>query len=120
MHTVIRHYTNATSLFDDLITRENDVRPLLEAVPGFIRYGLFRTSDGGFSETSSAWTMLPSRRSPAALSAPAAHPSGSSPALWRASTAGWQMSPLGARSRNHRHRPPPACRPSGACNERTR
>ena len=50
-HTVIRSYTNAVSLFDDLVTRENDVRPLLEAVPGFIRYGLFRTPDGGFTIT---------------------------------------------------------------------
>ena len=50
-HTVIRHYTNAAALFDELAKNESSVRELITGVPGFIRYGLIRSADGGFSIT---------------------------------------------------------------------
>jgi hypothetical protein len=50
-HIVIRNYANATALFDELAKHESEVRELITTVPGFVRCGLVRTSDGGFSIT---------------------------------------------------------------------
>jgi hypothetical protein len=51
MYTVIRRYTNATALFDELARRESEIREVISGVPGLLAYGLTRTADGGFSMT---------------------------------------------------------------------
>src|SRR5258707_9677767 len=51
MHTVVRRYDNATLLFDDLRSREQDVREVIMGSPGFVSYLLVRTDNGGMSIT---------------------------------------------------------------------
>jgi hypothetical protein len=51
MHTVIRSYTGAPTLADDLNKRSKEVETLIKKVPGFIAYYLMKTSDGAASIT---------------------------------------------------------------------
>ena len=51
MYTVIRHYTAAPKLADELTKRSKDVEALLGSVPGFIAYYLVKTADGAASIT---------------------------------------------------------------------
>jgi hypothetical protein len=51
MHTVVRRYDNATQLFDELSSREQDVREVIMGSPGFVSYLLVRTDNGGMSIT---------------------------------------------------------------------
>jgi hypothetical protein len=46
MYTVIRSYTGAPTLADDLKKRAKDVETEIGSVPGFIAYYLVKTSDG--------------------------------------------------------------------------
>ncbi|MEA2584913.1 MAG: hypothetical protein QOF33_2998 [Thermomicrobiales bacterium] len=45
MYVVIRRYSNATALADAMQQSEQEVRSLLEGVPGFVAY--YATRDGG-------------------------------------------------------------------------
>jgi hypothetical protein len=51
MYAVIRQYLGASQLFDELARREQDVRQVLQGVPGFVAYYLMRSDDGGASIT---------------------------------------------------------------------
>ena len=46
MYTVIRNYTGAPRLADDLTKRSKDIEKEIAAVPGFIAYYLLKTTDG--------------------------------------------------------------------------
>ena len=49
MYAVVRSYSGpgASELFDLLGQREEDVKNLIGAVPGFVSYVAFRSGDGG-------------------------------------------------------------------------
>jgi hypothetical protein len=47
MHATIRRYQRASALADALEARQDEVRELLTAVPGFVTYYAVRTEDGG-------------------------------------------------------------------------
>lgn len=51
MHTVIRNYTGAPGLGDDLRKRSKDIETEIRSVSGFIAYYLVKTSDGIASVT---------------------------------------------------------------------
>jgi glycine/D-amino acid oxidase-like deaminating enzyme len=51
MYAVIRRYTGATQLFDELARRRSDVEQILTGVQGFRGYYLVRSGDGGASIT---------------------------------------------------------------------
>jgi hypothetical protein len=53
MHVVIRSYSGqgVSELFDLLEQREEDVKPVLSRVPGFVSYAAFRTDGGGATVT---------------------------------------------------------------------
>jgi hypothetical protein len=53
MHVVVRNYDGpgASELFDLLERREDDVKPLISGVPGFVSYVAFRTGGGGSTVT---------------------------------------------------------------------
>ena len=51
MYAVIRRYTGASQLFDELARRRSDVEQLLRSVPGFRGYYLVRSGEGGASIT---------------------------------------------------------------------
>jgi heme-degrading monooxygenase HmoA len=51
MYAVIRRYTRAPQLFDELVRHQADVKQLLEGVPGFVSYYLVRSGDDGASIT---------------------------------------------------------------------
>src|SRR4051794_28361252 len=51
MHTVVRRYENATQLFNELSSREQDVREVIMGSPGFVSYLLVRSDNGGMSIT---------------------------------------------------------------------
>ena len=51
MYAVVRRYTGATALFDELARREQDVRDVIQGVPGFVAYYLVRSGDGGATIT---------------------------------------------------------------------
>jgi hypothetical protein len=53
MYAVVRSYTGqgAEELFDLLGQREEDVRELISAVPGFVSYAAIRRGDGGITMT---------------------------------------------------------------------
>ena len=53
MHAVVRSYSGpgASELFDLLGQREEDVKNLIGAVPGFVSYTAFRSGDGGTTVT---------------------------------------------------------------------
>ena len=47
MYMVVRRYTGASALADAMAQREQEVRELISAVPGFRAYYAARTNDGG-------------------------------------------------------------------------
>ena len=49
MHVVIRNYSGASQLFDELESKKEDVERVIRGVPGLVSYTLLRTSDGGVS-----------------------------------------------------------------------
>ena len=51
MYTVIRNYTGAPGLADDLKKRSKDIESEIGSVSGFIAYQLLKTSDGALSIT---------------------------------------------------------------------
>jgi hypothetical protein len=51
MYAVVRRYKGATALFDELARREQDVRDVIQGVPGFTAYYLVRSGDGGATVT---------------------------------------------------------------------
>ena len=51
MYATIRSYAGNSSLADHLVTRADDVRALIQGVPGFQAYYLIRTGDGTASIT---------------------------------------------------------------------
>ena len=53
MYAVVRSYSGpgASELFDLLGQREEDVKNLIGAVPGFVSYVAFRSGDGGTTVT---------------------------------------------------------------------
>ena len=51
MHVVIRNYSGASQLFDELESKKEDVERVIRGVPGLVSYTLLRTSDGGVSVT---------------------------------------------------------------------
>ena len=51
MYAVVRRYKDATALFDELVRREQEVRGLIQDVPGFMAYYLVRSGDGGATIT---------------------------------------------------------------------
>jgi hypothetical protein len=53
MYVVVRSYSGrgASDLFDLLAQREEQVKSLISAVPGFISYAAFRSGDGGMTVT---------------------------------------------------------------------
>lgn len=51
MHAVIRHYKQASQLFDELARRRSDVEQIIGGVSGFRAYYLLRSSDGGATVT---------------------------------------------------------------------
>lgn len=53
MHVVVRSYSGqgASELFDLLEQREEDVKDLINGVPGFVSYAAFRSGDGGMTVT---------------------------------------------------------------------
>ena len=51
MYTVIRNYTGASGLADDLRKRSKDIEAEITSVPGFTAYYLLKTSDGAASVT---------------------------------------------------------------------
>jgi hypothetical protein len=53
MHVVIRSYSGqgASELFDALAEREEDVKAVINTVPGFISYAAFRNNGGGQTVT---------------------------------------------------------------------
>ncbi len=51
MYTVIRSFTGAPTLADDLSKRNKDIETEIRSIPGFIAYYLVKTSDGIASVT---------------------------------------------------------------------
>ena len=53
MYVVVRSYSGqgASELFDVLGRSEEDVKPLVSSVPGFVSYAAFRSGDGGMTVT---------------------------------------------------------------------
>jgi len=51
MYTVIRNYTSAPTLADDLTKRSKEIEAEIRSVPGFIAYYLVKTSNGATSIT---------------------------------------------------------------------
>jgi len=47
MYAVVRRYTGAALIFDELAQRQEEVQELLRAVPGFVTYYAIRSGDGG-------------------------------------------------------------------------
>lgn len=65
MYAVIRRYTHAPELFDELVRRQADVKTIIAGVPGFVGYYLVRSGDSGASITvcqDQAGTAKSSRR----------------------------------------------------------
>ncbi len=53
MYVVVRSYSGpgASDLFDLLAQREEQVKSIISAVPGFVSYAAFRSGDGGMTVT---------------------------------------------------------------------
>ena len=51
MYAVVRNYSGASQLFDELESKKDDVERVIRGVPGLVSYTLFRTTDGGVSVT---------------------------------------------------------------------
>ena len=47
MYAVVRRYSGATQLIDELARRQADVEAVIRPVPGFVAYTLIRSGDGG-------------------------------------------------------------------------
>ena len=47
MYAVVRRYSGAAQLIDELARRQADVEAVIRAVPGFVAYTLIRSGDGG-------------------------------------------------------------------------
>ena len=51
MYAVVRNYSGASQIFEELESRKDDVERVIRDVPGLVSYTLFRTTDGGVSVT---------------------------------------------------------------------
>ncbi len=51
MYAVVRNYSGASQIFDELESKKDDVERVIRSVPGLVSYTLFRTTDGGVSVT---------------------------------------------------------------------
>ena len=51
MYAVVRNYSGASQIFDELESKKDDVERVIRGVPGLVSYTLFRTTDGGVSVT---------------------------------------------------------------------
>ncbi len=51
MYAVVRNYSGASNIFDELESKKDDVERVIRGVPGLVSYTLFRTTDGGVSVT---------------------------------------------------------------------
>ena len=51
MYAVIRQYSGASQLIDQLESRKDDVERVIRGVPGLVSYTLLRTDYGGISVT---------------------------------------------------------------------
>ncbi len=51
MYAVIRNYSGASQIFDQLESKKDDVERVIRGVPGLVSYTLLRTTDGGVSVT---------------------------------------------------------------------
>ncbi len=51
MYTVIRQYSGASQMFNQLEARIDDVERVIRGVPGLVSYTLLRTDYGGVSVT---------------------------------------------------------------------
>ncbi len=51
MYVVIRQYSNASQVFDQLESKKEDVERVIRGVSGLVSYTMFRTADGGVSVT---------------------------------------------------------------------
>jgi hypothetical protein len=51
MYAVVRRYKGANALFEELSSREQDVRNVIQPVSGFVAYYLVRSADGGATIT---------------------------------------------------------------------
>ena len=51
MYAVLRQYRNARALFDELARREQDIRSVVQGIPGFVAYYMVRSGDGGATIT---------------------------------------------------------------------
>ncbi len=51
MYAVIRQYSGASQLIDQLESRKDDVERVIRGVPGLVSYTLLRTDYGGVSVT---------------------------------------------------------------------
>ena len=51
MYAVVRNYSGASQMFDQLESKKDDVERVIRGVPGLVSYTLFRTTDGGVSVT---------------------------------------------------------------------
>ncbi len=51
MYAVIRNYSGASQLFDQLESKKEDVERVIRGIPGLVSYTLLRTADGGISVT---------------------------------------------------------------------
>ncbi len=51
MYAVIRQYSGASKLIDQLESRKDDVERVIRGVTGLVSYTMLRTDDGGVSVT---------------------------------------------------------------------
>ncbi len=51
MYAVIRQYSGASQMFDQLESRKDDVERVIRGVPGLVSYTMLRTGNGGVSVT---------------------------------------------------------------------
>lgn len=47
MHATVRRYASDGGLVDALVPRKDEIRDLLNGIPGFRAYYILRTTDGG-------------------------------------------------------------------------
>jgi hypothetical protein len=60
MYAVIRRYTAAAAIFEELQQQQGEVQELLRAVPGFVTYYAIRAADG----VGATITVAKTRRAP--------------------------------------------------------
>ena len=51
MYAIVRNYSGASQIFEELESKKDDVERVIRGVPGLVSYTLFRTTDGGVSVT---------------------------------------------------------------------